>query len=130
MPYYEYRCLDCRKRFEVYLTFTDYGKKAVVCPGCGSSNVQRKINRVRTLRTDDARLESMADPSRMDALEDDPRALGKMMREMSKELGEDMGGEFHEVVSRLEHGESPEQIEKDLPDLGSGGADLSGGLDD
>jgi hypothetical protein len=39
---------------------------------------------------------------------------------MGSELGEDMPAEFDEVVDRLESGEDPEQIEKDMPDLGDG----------
>jgi hypothetical protein len=35
-----------------------------------------------------------------------------------------MGPEFNEVIGRLESGQSPEQIEQDLPDLGG---DLGGG---
>jgi len=46
-----------------------------------------------------------------------------------QELGEDMGPEFDEVVDRLEKGQSPEDIENDLPDLGSGGDGLNPGLD-
>ena len=42
-----------------------------------------------------------------------------MMKQMSSELGEDMGPEFKEVVGRLESGESPDQIEQSMPDLGS-----------
>ena len=66
----------------------------------------------------------MADPAALDSIDQDPRALGKMMREMSGQIGEDMGPEFHEVVSRLEKGQSPDQIEQDLPDLG--GSDSAG----
>jgi hypothetical protein len=40
-----------------------------------------------------------------------------MMRKMSSEMGEDMGPEFDEMVDRLEKGQSPEEIEKALPDL-------------
>ena len=40
------------------------------------------------------------------------------MRQMSQELGEDIGPEFDEVVDRLEKGQKPEDIERDLPDLG------------
>jgi hypothetical protein len=36
-------------------------------------------------------------------------------------MGEELGPEFDEVVDRLEAGQSPEDIEKDLPDLGSEG---------
>jgi hypothetical protein len=42
-----------------------------------------------------------------------------MMREMSSQVGEDMGGEFNEVVGRLERGETPDEIEKSMPDLGA-----------
>jgi Flp pilus assembly protein TadB len=44
--------------------------------------------------------------------------MAKMMRQMSSEMGEELGPEFDEVVDRLEAGQSPEDIEKDLPDLG------------
>jgi Flp pilus assembly protein TadB len=40
-----------------------------------------------------------------------------MMRKMSNEMGEDVGPEFDEVVDRLEAGQSPEDIEKAIPDL-------------
>jgi len=127
MPYYPYRCLDCRKRFEIFLSYSDYGSVAVLCPHCKSQNVQRKIQRVRIARSEESRLESMTDMDDFDGLEDDPRALGKMMRKMSREMGEDMGTEFDEVIDRLEAGQSPEDIEASMPDLGgsSGGdADL------
>lgn len=124
MPTYEYRCLDCRKRFEVFLKFSEYGVKKVTCPHCLSDNIQRRIGKVRVARSDESRLTSMADPSNLASLDEDPRALGKMMREMSCEVGEDMGGEFDEVVSRLESGQNPDDIERELPDLGAGGSSV------
>ncbi len=132
MPSYEYRCLNCRRRFEVFMTYTEYGTRVVACPHCKSEKVQRKIGRIRVARSDESRLENLADPSKLEGLEDDPRALGRMMREMGSEVGEEMGPEFNEVVSRLEAGQSPEQIEQDLPDLGAGdgGGDLGGGMGD
>lgn len=127
MPAYEYRCLDCGKRFEVFLKFSEYGVKKVICPHCQSENIQRRIGRVRVARSDESRLASMADPANLAGLDEDPRALGRMMREMSREIGEDMGGEFDEVVSRLESGQSPDDIERELPDLGM---DSPAGMDD
>lgn len=127
MPVYDYRCLDCRKRFDIFMTYAEYGSRPVSCPHCSSSNVQRRINKVRVTRSDSAHLSSMADPENLEALDRDPRTLGRMMREMSGEIGEDMGPEFHEVVSRLEKGESPEDIERAMPDLGSD--DMGGDLD-
>ncbi len=118
MPFYTYICQDCRRKFDVYLTYAEYGQKKVECKYCRSQNVRRAINRVRALRSDDSRLESMADPGNLEGLDEDPRALGKMMRQMSHEVGEEMPPEFDEVVDRLEKGQSPEDIEKELPDLG------------
>ncbi len=121
MPSYEYRCLDCRRRFEIFLSYSDYGKKPITCPHCQSENVQRKIGRIRVARSDESRMESFAGPDSLEGLDEDPRAMGRMMRQMSSEMGEDMGPEFDEVIGRLESGQSPEQIEQDLPDLGAGG---------
>jgi putative FmdB family regulatory protein len=123
MPNYAYQCQDCQKRFTVFLTYQEYGKKGVQCPHCESKNVSRRLSRVRFTRSEESRLDSLADPAQLDGIEDDPKAMGKLLRQMGSELGEDAGPEFDEVVGRLEAGQSPEEIEKDLPDLG-------GGLDD
>ena len=40
MPYYEYRCLDCRKRFTTFFTYAEYGSKPAVCPHCHSTNLE------------------------------------------------------------------------------------------
>jgi len=70
---------------------------------------------VRVLRSEDSRIESLADPSSLGDLdENDPRSGGKFMRRMSREMGEDMGPEFDEMVGRLESGEDPESIESDI----------------
>jgi Flp pilus assembly protein TadB len=69
----------------------------------------------------------MADPANFGDLdENDPRSIARFMRKMGDEMGEDLGPEFGEVVDRLEAGESPEDIEKEMPDLGGDmGADFS-----
>jgi putative FmdB family regulatory protein len=120
MPKYEYRCLSCRRRFEIFLSYSEYGSRPIACPHCKSEKVQRRIGRIRVARSGESRLESMADPGALDGLDEDPRALGRMMRQMSHEVGEEMPPEFDEVVGRLEAGQSPEEIEQDLPDLGAG----------
>ncbi len=136
MPSYEFRCLNCHRRFDIFLSYDDYGTTAVRCPHCQSTDVQRKIGRIRVARSEESRLENLADPSNLAGLEEDPRALGKMMRQMSSETGEEMGPEFDEVVHRLEAGQNPQDIEKQMPDLGNeapgsdmGGMDM-GGMDD
>ena len=119
MPLYEFHCLDCKKRFEVFLTYTEYDQHRTFCPSCNSASVQRVIRKVRVTRGDDGRMASLADDSNLDAIDSDPRSLGRMMRQMKNEVGgDDLPGEFDEVVSRLEKGQSPEEIERAMPDLG------------
>lgn len=91
MPVYEFKCSNCRKPFEIRLSFDEYDHAVVICPHCGSKDVARRIRRVAVAGGDKAHLESMADPMAMSAIENDPRALGKMMREMSSQVGEDSG---------------------------------------
>ena len=130
MPFYTYRCLECKKRFDVFMSYSEYGNKPVNCTQCGSANVQRRINKVRVARSEESRMEGMMDDGDLDGLEDDPRALGQMMRKMSREMGEDVGPEFDEVVNRLEAGQSPEEIEAAMPDLGAGDEGMGGGFED
>jgi putative FmdB family regulatory protein len=119
MPTYDFICNDCNQRFDVFLTFAEYGKKTVKCSLCGSKNVRRRMTKVRIAKSEESRLESMADDfSGFEGLEEDPRAMGRMMRKLGKEMGEDLPPEFDEVVDRLEKGQSPEEIEKEVPSLG------------
>ena len=126
MPNYEYRCLNCKRRFEVYLSYSEYGKQSLRCPHCNSEQVQRRIGRIRFARSEESRLESLADPSSLAGLEDDPKAMARMMRQMSSETGEDLGPEFDEVMDRLESGQSPDEIEEAMPDMETGGAGMGG----
>ena len=87
------------------------------------------MTKVRVAKSEDSRMESLADDTALDGLENDPQALGHMMKKMGKEMGEDLPPEFDDVVDRLEAGQSPEDIEKAMPDLGAD-ADAAPGLDD
>ena len=120
MPTYDFICNHCEKRFEVFMTFSEYGKKPVHCVHCESGNVRRRMTKVRIARSEESRMESVAgDFSGFEGIEDDPKALGQMMRKMGSEMGEELPPEFDDVVDRLEAGQSPEEIESALPDLGA-----------
>ena len=120
MPTYDFICNDCAQRFEVFLTFSEYGKKSVKCSCCDSKNVRRRMTKVRIAKSEESRMESMADDfSGFEGMEENPEAMGRMMRKMGKQMGEELPPEFNEVVDRLEKGQSPEEIEKELPDLGN-----------
>jgi len=76
----------------------------------------RLIRRVRIGRSSITKLENLDNEQDLDDLDEDPRKLGRMMRELSRESGEDLGPEFDEVIDRLERGENPEDIAQSLPD--------------
>ncbi|HOQ99659.1 MAG TPA: zinc ribbon domain-containing protein [Anaerolineae bacterium] len=128
MPIYEYRCLHCGKRVSLFFrTYAAAGEAKPRCPACHSEDLRRLVSRVRTMTSEESRLESLASPDALgDVDESDPRSMARWMRRMGQEAGEDLGPEFSEVVDRLEAGQSPDEIEKDLPDLG--GDDM--GMDD
>jgi putative FmdB family regulatory protein len=133
VPIHEYRCHSCGRRVSVFWrTFSEAERGQPVCPRCGSTNLTRLVSRVRMLRSESSQLD---DTSAMDDMpdidENDPRSLGRWMRKMSAETGEDLGPEFDEVVGRLEAGEDPENIEKSMPELmgdASEGPDLGSDL--
>jgi len=126
MPFYEYRCQDCRKRVSIYQSYADYGCEPVHCSYCGGENLVRLLTSVRITRSEESRLDSIANlDSWGDIDESDPRSMARMMRKIGREMGEEIPPGFDEVVDRLEAGESPEEIERNLPDLG-GGDDAQG----
>jgi putative FmdB family regulatory protein len=132
VPFYEYRCESCHRKVELYFkTYADYDAGEKSCPHCQSTRLVRLISRVGFARSEESRFSSLEDDSALDDLADaDPATLGRFMRKMSEETGEDLGEEFSEVVGRLERGEDPEAIEAsmDLPDEGGEGGDDFGGM--
>ena len=130
MPIYEYKCANCgQKARKFWRSFSLVDDASLECPRCGAHRFQRLVSRVAVLRSEEAQLESLADPSGLAGLdEDDPRSLGRWLRTMSREMGEEMPPEFAEVIDRLESGQSPEEIEESMPELTEGleGAELGG----
>jgi putative FmdB family regulatory protein len=128
MPAYDFRCKECRHTFTLdYESYQAFEEASPACPRCGSTDLSRLIKRVALLTDEDTRLERLADPTRLAGLDgDDPREMGRLMREMAQEAGEPLDSEMAEVVNRLESGESPDSIERSMPDLGGGDDTLSG----
>ena len=121
MPLFEFRCLDCQKRF-TFLTGVIVENNEPKCPRCGSAQLKKLISRVGRGRNDDDRMEAMAD--RLETANmDDPRDLRRfareMGREMSAETGEDMTDELEQMIEAEENGEDD-----------SSGSSLGGGGDD
>jgi putative FmdB family regulatory protein len=124
MPIYEYRCRRCRRRVSILQRSIGDKAEKLTCPRCGHSELDRLVSRVALLKSEEARLDALSDPSALgDVDENDPRSMARFMKKMASEAGEDLGDEFHEIVDRLESGQAPEDIEKTIPDLGPAGMD-------
>jgi putative FmdB family regulatory protein len=101
MPIYEYSCPNCNGRFQKLVQgFRD--PEGLSCPRCASTDVRRAISRFATLRSEDARVEALADPSTFaDLDETDPHSVARWARRLGKELGEDAGEDWDELVDEL-----------------------------
>lgn len=98
MPIYEYHCHECRRRVSV-LILAPSTAPAPRCPKCGGEALTRLMSRFTTVKSEEDRLESLADPSQYGDLdEDDPKSVARFMKKMGQELGEDLGGDFDEAV--------------------------------
>ena len=91
MPIYEYQCEDCGKVSEFLLIRV--GEAFVPqCKRCRSKKMSRVLSRVRVVRSEESRMESLSDPSKWGDLDEkDPKSMMKWAKRMGKEMGEDMG---------------------------------------
>lgn len=95
MPIYEFVCQVCGKRFSDLVPISA-SVESVTC-SCGSTSVTKAVSSFRRGRTEDQRIEEIAD--RFASLSDDTTGteMEGMMREVGKALDEDAGEELVEM---------------------------------
>ena len=100
MPIYEYRCADCRHKTTV-ITLSVKAAIDPVCQHCGGKDLAKLVSRVAVRRSEESRLESLADPSSLAGLDEkDPKSVARWMKKMGREMGEETGEDFNEEVDR------------------------------
>ncbi len=105
MPIYEYLCRDCRKRSSILVLSLRHSSPAT-CRHCGSPNVERLLSRFAAPKSEEARLESLADPGSLGGLDErDPHSVAQFMKKMGEEMGEDVGDIDAMMESAGENGE-------------------------
>jgi len=98
MPIYEYECHDCRKRVSL-LVLRPSAAPSPVCPVCGGSALSRLMSRFATVKSEDARLDSLAESSSFGDLdENNPASVARFMKKMGREFGDDLGGDFESAM--------------------------------
>ena len=109
MPIYEYRCRVCGRK-SVFITLSVKSALEPKCRKCGSRDLEKLVSRVAVSRSEESRMESLADPSKLAGLdENDPKSIARWMKKMGKEIGEDTGEDFDQSIDEaMEEAESGE----------------------
>lgn len=114
MPIYEYRCEDCGRKTQ-FLTLTVGAAIDLKCPKCGGLRLRKLVSRIAILKSDESRLDDLADPSSLAGLdENDPKSVSRWMKKMGREMGGDPGDDFEAEVDRA------------AEDAGEGGGEENG----
>ena len=121
MPIYEYSCRSCRRKTSA-LVLNRARESEIRCKHCGGADLERLWSRFASPKSEEARLESMADPSAFAGLdENDPRSVAKFMKKMGQEMGEDFGGDIEQAMEEEMAGGAGEGAD---PDASSSTDDL------
>ncbi len=142
MPIYEYYCPTNNKIYQFYARTLAQGRTVPRCPDNPSLRLEKIVSRFAMTGggkdkggnpetgpdgadmgrppgdpAEDARMEAAMGAMEQEFScvdENDPRAMGRMMRRMSELTGEKIDGEMEEVVRKLEEGADPESLEDQM----------------
>ena len=101
----------------------------VRCKFCDSADLERLWSRFATVKSEDARMEALADPSNLGGVdENDPKSMMRWMKRMGQEMGEDLGDEFEaamqdELGAGGPHADADTSPDADQPLSTGGGSD-------
>jgi len=95
----------------VFITLSVRSVLEPKCKKCGSLNLEKLVSRVAVSRSEESRLESLADPAKLSGLdENDPQSVARWMKKMGKEMGEDAGEDFDQSIDEaMEEADSGEE---------------------
>jgi putative FmdB family regulatory protein len=131
MPIYEFFCDSCNVIFNFFSQRVNTAKKPD-CPRCGKLQLERRISTFATIGKareeggdplaglDETKMERAFESLMREAEhinEDDPKQMASLMRKFTSQTGINLGGSMEEALSRMEAGEDPEQVEKDMGEL-------------
>jgi len=131
MPIYEFYCDTCNVVFNFFSSRINTEKKPD-CPRCGKKQLTRRISTFATIGKakedgddplaglDETKMERAFESFMREAEhvnENDPKQMASLMRKFTSKTGINLGGSMEEALSRMEAGEDPDQVEKEMGDL-------------
>jgi putative FmdB family regulatory protein len=100
MPIYEFRCRGCGTKTTALVLVRDRVSE-VRCQHCGGDDLVKLVSRFAMPKSDDARLDALADPTRFsDVDENDPKSVTQFMKKVGHEMGEDLGDDFDQALEQ------------------------------
>ncbi|HET9313570.1 MAG TPA: zinc ribbon domain-containing protein [Nitrospira sp.] len=103
MPIYEYRCAECHKRSS-FLVLSRSTESSFRCSHCQSLRLERLLSRFASPKSEEARMESLADDSALAGLdENDPGSMERLMKRMGNEMGAEAGDDL-EAMDNFDEG--------------------------
>ena len=99
MPLFEFRCLACEKRF-TFLAGVIADNEAARCPRCASTDLKKLMSRFGRGRSDDDRMDAMAEKLESCDLDDAAQAR-RFAREMGREMGQESGEDLSDEIEAL-----------------------------
>jgi putative FmdB family regulatory protein len=106
VPIYEYRCLDCHKRSSLLL-LSRVTAASPLCTHCQSDRLERLLSRFAAPKSEEARMEALADDDALAGLdEQDPASMERLMKHMGNAMGEDLGDQMAETIDSSEENQS------------------------
>jgi len=112
VPIYEFGCLACRKRTQLFVRSIG-GEVKAKCEHCGSKRMKRLISRVAVVRSEDDMFSGLDESAFADVDEHDPKSMARMVRKMSSQMGEPLDAETQSELERMEAGEMPDDFGDD-----------------
>jgi len=109
MPIYEYRCQSCGKKFSALIGMTAE-PDSEACPNCGSIQTARLVSRFARYRSEDDRVDAIADNLETMGEPDSPSQMREMMREIGKAMDEDMSDDMEEMFEADMEGELDDEV--------------------
>ncbi|MBN1309714.1 MAG: zinc ribbon domain-containing protein [Chitinispirillaceae bacterium] len=137
MPMYEFYCSSCNTIFTFFSRAINT-EKIPPCPKNDSHALKRMVSRFAVTGTSKAKREGDGDDTMpdlpidesrlekaMESLsaeaeninEDDPRQAANLMRKLTDMTGLRLGDKMEDALSRMEAGEDPDAIERELGDI-------------
>jgi putative FmdB family regulatory protein len=123
MPIYEYGCPTCKKRRSIFFRTMGAVEADPACPECGGRGMVKLVSRVAIPKSEDARLDELADASTFgDVDESDPRSVARWAKKMGGQLGDEMGADFDDLMEEMDGGENAGAGDGPAPDDWSPGS--------